>query len=73
MPARLCLIAAQTFSCDELAGTDEKSYLRADYSLECFTDTHTSFMVRRWLAKPLGANPHFLLYSAQSRFTAGAH
>jgi hypothetical protein len=35
----------QTFSCDELAGTDT-SYLRADYALECYTDTHTYYMVR---------------------------
>ncbi|KAG5183488.1 hypothetical protein JKP88DRAFT_316821 [Tribonema minus] len=32
----------QTFACDKIAGT-EKSYLRADYSLECHTATYRAY------------------------------
>eukprot|EP00611_Tribonema_gayanum_P000844 TRINITY_DN1063_c0_g1_i4.p1 TRINITY_DN1063_c0_g1~~TRINITY_DN1063_c0_g1_i4.p1 ORF type:complete len:528 (+),score=78.33 TRINITY_DN1063_c0_g1_i4:187-1770(+) len=34
----------QTFACDTLAGSG-KSYLRADYSIQCTTATHTRFKI----------------------------
>ncbi|CAN0046228.1 unnamed protein product, partial [Phaeothamnion confervicola] len=34
----------QTFACDDLRGAGAAQYLRADYSIQCYTPTHTVYM-----------------------------
>eukprot|EP00953_Heterococcus_sp_UTEX-ZZ885_P028221 15059-Heterococcus_DN1.PRE.2 len=50
-------VVFQTFACDRVDQLSTESYLRADYSIQCYTDTHHAYMVYAWvmvIVYPLG-------------------